>query len=74
VNTVKPKVDFDEAFVKGGEMVHEHDREKFRDLLKKKRNQVLDYRNQLGEAWRDLQEREPEMQERAQNEFMSRNP
>jgi hypothetical protein len=29
-------------------------------LLHNKRNQVLDYRNRLGEAWRDLHEWEPE--------------
>lgn len=54
-------------------MVHEQDREKFRTLLLNKRNQLLDYRDELGEAWRDLHEREPEAEERAQNESMSRN-
>jgi len=54
-------------------MVHEQDREKFRALLLSKRNQLLDHRDELGEAWRDLHEREPEAEERAQNESMSRN-
>lgn len=53
-------------------MVHEHDQEKFRTLLRNKRNRLLEERNDREEAWKILQEREPEAEERAQKELLSR--
>ncbi len=53
-------------------MVYEQERDKFRALLRSKRNQLLEYREEWGESSKSLKEKEPEMEEEAQKDFLVR--
>jgi DnaK suppressor protein len=53
-------------------MVYEYDRDKFRALLWSKKTQLLDYRSDWEESLETLQEKEPELEETAQKEILSR--
>ncbi len=54
-------------------MVYEQDYSKFRNMLQKKRSQILDYREDLEESRKTTYRKEPELEERGRRELLLHN-